>query len=252
MNDRRARKTAIIIVVVTGLLISLVATERITRPNLRHVDPDRSRYPVVGLDLSSHNGVPDFSLIADAGIDFVYLKASEGVDFKDPSFARNYVAARDAGLPVGAYHFFRFDSDGLSQAKNLLESIRGCRLDLPVAIDIEEYGNPASISTEIIRSRLEAMVAYLRGKGREVIFYTNKNGEARFLRGHYEHDSEPELWICSFTDPPVSRREWRLWQHSHISKVPGVKGEVDMNTFNGNRNMWAKWLEKQRSLQPAQ
>ena len=58
---------------------------------------------------------------------------------------------------------------------------------------------------------------------------------------------DPELWICSFTDPPLNRRQWTLWQHSHRSRIPGVKGFVDLNTFNGDRAAWERWLNNSRN-----
>ena len=36
---------------------------------------------------------------------FVYLKATEGGDYKDPKFQENWLKAREHGFHVGAYHF---------------------------------------------------------------------------------------------------------------------------------------------------
>lgn len=255
MKDATSRTVAIGIIAATAIMIAILAATRLLRHREPHVDVDRSRYPICGVDLSAHNGTPDFDSLSNAGIDFVYLKASEGVDFRDPAFVRNYAAARRVGIPVGAYHFFRFDCDGRRQAINALRATEGCTFDLPIAIDVEESGNPAQSATELVISRLQAMIAHLQGAGRKVIVYTNKNGDARFLRRHFDDldGGDPELWICSFTDPPLTRRPWRLWQHSHRSRVSGVKGAVDMNTFNGDRLQWEQWLDEQSGhSRPAQ
>ena len=249
MTDRQARILAILTVTVTGLLVAALAAWRTARPARWSVELDRERYPIRGLDLSSHNGVPDFDAIAADSICFVYLKASEGGDYRDQSFARNYAAASGTPLAIGAYHFFRFDTDGVRQARNMLDAVNGCKLDLPLAIDIEENGNPAQVPTETIIDRLEAMVAYLRVFGHNVIIYTNKNGEARFLRDSFtqQYNEAPDLWICSFTDPPLPRRKWVLWQHSHKGRIRGIKGPVDLNTFNGDSADWAAWLKQVRT-----
>lgn len=230
-------------------MVGSIAAWRMLRTRQPHVEIDRLAYPVAGVDLSAHNGIVDFDSLAAAGINFAYLKASEGISFRDPSFALNYAKGRRAGLALGAYHFFRFDCDGRKQAVNLLRAIAGCALDLPVAIDVEESGNPAEAATELISARLDAMVSHIRSSGRKVIIYTNKNGDARFVRGHFDsiEDDDPELWICSFTDPPLNRRQWTLWQHSHRSRIPGVKGFVDLNTFNGDRAAWERWLNNSRN-----
>lgn len=247
MKDRSARIAGISIVAITGLLIAATAAWRVLRFSERHIDIDRRQYPVLGLDISSHNGLPDFDSIAAAGVRFVFLKASEGETFRDPAFLRNYAAARGAGIPVGAYHFFRFDRDGRSQAENLLAATKDCRFELPFAVDIEEAGNPPTFSTELVVSRLEAMVATLKSSGAEVIIYTNKNGFARFLRNSFDSpDNRPQLWICSFTNPPLPRAPWLFWQHSHIGRIPGIKGNVDLNTFNGDSVLWENWIAPRR------
>lgn len=245
LTDSSARAIAIGLVVLTAILAVGVASWRALKPRRPHVELDRSIYPVRGIDLSAHNGVPDFDSIAAAGIDFVYLKASEGVSHRDPSFMRNYLAARRAGMAVGAYHFFRFDCDGTRQAANFLAATKDCDLQLPLALDIEEWGNPAGIGTEIINERISTMITILGLRRGPTAIYTNKNGDARFVRHNYDRldGSDPELWICSFTDPPLRRRPWKLWQHSHIGRVPGVKGKVDLNTFNGDRDQWLRWLD---------
>lgn len=239
MTNSAARKFAIAIVALTALLVAGLGVARMLRGATAHVDLDTARYPVRGLDLSAHNGVPDFDSIAAAGYSFVYLKASEGTGYRDPAFMRNYLAARRAGLAVGAYHFFRFECDGPRQAENFLGAIGACDLQLPAAIDVEEWGNPIDKGTEIICERLDGMLAMLDAFYGPAIIYTNKNGDARFVRSRFD---DRDLWICSFTDPPLRRRPWAIWQHSHVGDVPGVDGHADLDVFNGDTGQWLSWL----------
>lgn len=245
MTDRRARILAIAIVAVTALAVAAIAVLRFTTTKEAHVEIDPFLFPVRGLDLSAHNGVPDFDSIAAAGYSFVYLKASEGNTHRDAAFMRNYLAAKRAGLKVGAYHFFRFDCDGPHQAHNFLSAVAATDLDLPWAIDIEEWGNPADTYTGLIVERLESMRAVVEPELGRCIIYTNKNGDARFVRGRCDAGDRAyaELWICSFTDPPLRRRPWTLWQHSHVGRVPGVRGNADLNVFNGSADEWQQWLK---------
>lgn len=249
MSDRTARIIALSIVVATGLLVAASAFLRVVRQREPHIDIDRDRYPVAGIDISAHNGDVCFDSLAGAGIDFVYLKASEGSSFRDRSFASNFARAREAGLAVGAYHFFRFDCDGASQSFNLLNAIEGLDPDLPLAIDVEEWHNAPQATTATIRERLGILVAILRAKGHKVVIYSNKQGYARFIRGGLSSQEMPELWICSFTNPPLGHEAWRLWQHSHKGRLPGIKGKVDLNTFNGSRTQWEAWLDSCRAVQ---
>lgn len=237
MTDRQARHTATAIVAATALLVAALCLWRMFTPREPHVEVDRTRYPVCGIDISRHNGTVDFDSVAAAGIEFVYIKASEGTSHRDISYRRNRQGAAEAGLPVGAYHFFRFECDGRRQALNFLSAISGTDPELPLAIDIEEWGNPAEVATDIVVERLIAMRAVLANAGYRTVVYTNKNGYRRFVEA-----DDAELWICSFTEPPLPHGRWRLWQHSHCGSVPGICGEVDLNTFNGTRADFRAWL----------
>lgn len=241
MNPQtKAKAIAITIIAATAVMIAGITVGRMMRRGIPHVEIDRRDYPVSGLDLSSHNGKVDFDSLRQAGVDFVFLKASEGISFRDPVFLNNYTAARSAGLKIGAYHFFRFDCDGRRQAANLLQCLDGLAIDLPVAIDVEEWGNPAEVSTETIVARLQAMADHLSANGHTPVFYTNRNGHIRFIRDNFD---DSQIWICSFTDPPLPHGRWLFWQHSHRGRIPGVKGNVDLNTFNGSRERWNTFLD---------
>lgn len=242
MKNSTSRNIAILIVIATALLVAALAAMRVMKGREPHIDVDSADYPVAGLDLSAHNGVPDFDSVRAAGIDFVYLKASEGESFRDNAYIRNYSSARRAGLLVGAYHFFRFDCEGTRQAENFLGVVGNLDHDLPLAIDVEEYGNPAVASTELVSERLRTMIYALRSAGYRVIIYTNKQGLSRFVRAIARETDGPELWICSFTNPPLAHEDWSLWQHSHKTKVPGIKGFTDRNVFRGTQDEWAGWL----------
>ena len=239
-SERLARSMAIAIVVATGLLIAGTCILRLSNRGTRHIEPDRTVYPLRGADLSAHNGDIDFDSLATV-LDFVYLKASEGRTFVDRNFRRNHAEARRVGIPVGAYHFFRFGAPGVEQSDNLRAVLDSLTIDLPVAIDVEESGNKNDISTDTVVKHLREMVDDLRTHGHRVIIYTNKDGYARFVYRNFE---DTELWICSFTDPPMALGgRWTLWQHSHSEHLPGVRGSVDLNTFNGSATEFAAYLQ---------
>lgn len=207
------------------------------------IELSKARYPISGLDLSAHNGYIDFTRLVQDSIDFVILKATEGTTFKDSKFNANYRNARKAGIPViGVYHFFRFDTDGEMQAINLINSIIGKTIDMPLVIDLEEWTNPRDIYTHEVLDRLNAMIRYIESNGYTVMFYTNKDGYQRFIREYFK---DYPLWICSFSDPPLGLADdnaWQLWQYSHKGWVSACNTPVDLNTFNGSRKEWEQWL----------
>lgn len=197
--------------------------------------PDREKYPVRGIDLSHHNGEVDFAKVADsvADVGFVYLKATEGTDFIDPAFVRNARMSVAAGLPTGAYHFFRYDTDGELQALNFLHALKGRGLSLPPAIDVEDWGNPDGHATALIVERLRAMTGCLERAGYSPLIYTNLDGYHRLIKGNFDH---LPLWISSFSDPPLdadpANVSWSVWQYSHRGDIPGIPSPTDLNVIN--------------------
>lgn len=224
--------------VVALLVVSGVWAYRQYISSPPYVDPDR--YPVRGIDVSRHNGIIDFDKVKASGFDFVFVKATEGVTHSDRLFKRNISEARKAGLKTGAYHFFRFDRDGIEQAQNFLNTVgsHAHALDLGLVIDVESNGNPEGISPEKVKDRLSAMVEYMNLLGHRVMIYTN-------LDGYYNYmvDVLPgyPLWICGFHENPINA-EWTFWQYNHHGKVDGVEGDVDLNAFCGNRKEWDRFL----------
>lgn len=202
-----------------------------------YVDPER--YPVRGIDVSAHNGVIDMNKVAKEGFEFVFIKATEGGDFKDKKFRVNYDKAKKAGLKTGIYHFFRFDKDGVEQALNLMRTVGKRQPELGLVIDVEKAGNPDSIPSATVVRRLSEMVDYLNLLGHRVMFYTNRDG-------YYEYLAETfpgyPLWICGFSETPINA-EWSFWQFNHRGRVNGISGDVDLNTFCGNNDEWERFLQ---------
>ena len=208
--------------------------EFITSPP--YVDPQS--YPVRGIDVSAHNGMMNLDAAAENGIEFIFIKASEGGDFQDENFRINYDKARSAGLKIGAYHFFRFDTDGITQAVNLIRTVGNRELDLGLVIDVESAGNPEGIPERLIQERLTSMADFLILKGHRIMFYTNRKGYYKYVKNNFEGFP---LWICSFNSTPIST-DWTFWQFNHRGKVKGINGDVDLNTFCGSRSEWLDFL----------
>ena len=207
------------------------------------VNVDRYRYPIAGIDVSKHNGEIDFNQVRDDDYQFVIIKASEGKTYQDDAFERNYSGARDAGLKVGAYHFFRKNRSGKEQAENFLNVINGKPVDLPLVIDLEDdWGNGATINRKTALERVMEMINILNEKGYPVMIYTNLNGYDKYYKDMLgDHD----LWLCSFNSPDLlPQMPHRIQQFSHEGKVAGIKGNVDLNVFRGSKKEWKRYLDQ--------
>lgn len=197
---------------------------------------DYGRFPIRGIDISAHNGMVNLQAVADAGYKFVFIKASEGENFRDENFNINYEKACNADLRIGAYHFYRFDSDPEKQAINLHKTINNRYLDLGIVIDVEAHGNPSGYSNIEISRGVEKMATELRRMGYHVLIYTNRDGYYDYIDS-YNSLRDYSLWICSFYSDPLNA-PWEFWQYDHHGTVPGVRGDVDLNAYSGSLNEW--------------
>src|SRR2546425_12631403 len=67
--------------------------------------PASAASPPKGHDVSSHQKNVDWQKARAKGATFVYVKATESTNYRNPHFGQQYNGARDAGILRGAYHF---------------------------------------------------------------------------------------------------------------------------------------------------
>lgn len=211
-------------------------------------NPSRQEYPVRGVDVSRYQGAIDWTLLSSQDIDFVFIKATEGSGYVDPRFQENLKGAKDAGLLVGAYHFFSFDSAPETQAENLFAQLPTAA-DLPPVVDLEFYGDKERFppDPEEVWENLCRMLALLEAHyGQRPIVYTTMDCYERYLRGR---DWDFDLWIRNVLRKPAlgEGEDWTFWQYSHRGRLRGFSGEepfIDLNVFCGSQEEFAAYLNQ--------
>lgn len=195
--------------------------------------PTDAPEPLRGIDASHHQGDIDWPRVADAGISFAYLKATEGTGFTDPRFAEHRRAATRAGIDVAGYHYFQLCSDGTAQAEHFLDVLRAGvpgrqRSRLPPALDLELVGScddPPPAATLLAEVR-EFLAAVDRGSGRRTLVYLYPDFEQRY--GLADDLDDHQQWVRRLGERQP-RRPWAVWQYDDAGSVPGVAGGVDLN-----------------------
>jgi lysozyme len=205
------------------------------------VEPSASQFPVRGIDVSHHQGVIDWAKVKASGQAFVFIKATEGADFRDTRFAENWQGARAAGMVTGAYHFFTFCSPGLAQAENFLAVAPLDTPALPLSVDVEFTGNCVGWeSVAAIRRELVAFVEYVRSRAGHVpLLYTTEEVRAELVPTALHPQ---RLWLRSLWGQPSDSIEWQFWQYSDSGNVVGITNSVDLNVFAGQGPAWAELL----------
>nr|WP_257793757.1 GH25 family lysozyme [Lacticaseibacillus kribbianus] len=102
-----------------------------------------ARYPVAGVVLDQSAGHQDFAALGDAGVDFAYLKATQGASYFDDAFTVNYDRSVGAAVRIGVYHYFSFDSTPEAQATQFLKQTGRDWGSLPIGVYLTYYGGYA-------------------------------------------------------------------------------------------------------------
>lgn len=205
-------------------------------------DPDQ--WEVFGVDVSSYQGEVDWPVLAGQGVDFAFIKATEGSVLQDKQFAANWAGARAAGIRTGAYHFLSYDSPGETQADNFISVVPVTEGALPPVVDIEFYGpyleDPPD--REHVRSILDPLLERLEEHyGVKPILYVTYRSYYRYLAGGGYGDYP--VWCSSpIIFPPVLG--WDFWQYSHTARLEGYAGSqqhIDLNIFRGSREAFDRF-----------
>ena len=228
---------------------------RVMAPQFGDIDPHPEvgrlplRYPVHGVDLSRWQSGVDWGVARGSGVNFAFVKATEGGDLFDPSFPSHWAGSAAAGVRRGAYHLYYHCRPAAEQARWFMAHVPRDPDALPPVLDMEytpaspscrTHGTPAEIRAEA-RVFL-AMVG--RYYGRQPILYVTPDffddNDLRRLTG-------VTFWLRSVAAPVAARfpgQAWMFWQYSGTGVVPGIAGESDLNVFNGSARDWAAFLAR--------
>jgi lysozyme len=205
---------------------------------------------VKGLDIS-HNNDPKINIAkyVSQGIDFIWIKATQGLTYQDPMFQTYWQEAkqfRGAQLKVGAYHFFDPQVDGITQAKNALS--RGVNFSLPgvlpLCVDVEDLtshtpGQAAILNKWVANNyticlqRLQDFLGHVKEHtGKDCVIYTY-NG---YMREYYRSHPFPNnpMWLSSLQAACPVRYDTKklpeMWQNTYRYNGTDLDGDFFTGT----------------------
>ncbi|HSN62216.1 MAG TPA: glycoside hydrolase family 25 protein [Ferruginibacter sp.] len=249
-SKKRNKKNRLIllIILVSFALATYLFNRFYNRPSFVHyaafgIDMP-TRYNIHGIDVSRYQKTIGWKLIKEMEVEnirigFAFMKATEGVSGIDGQFRRNWIQAKKADLPRGAYHFFIASKSGKAQAENFIENVKLQKGDLPPVLDIEQI-NGASV-TDLQQRVADWLLVVEKKYNVKPIIYTNADFYETFLAGRF--DDYP-LWVAHYLvkDKPRIKRKWHFWQHSEKGRANGIDAFVDFNVFNGDSAEFKKLL----------
>lgn len=237
MVGRQLRQNLAKFIYLTGLcfgVLGLFVYNGYIWPNSYYAN----QYNVRGIDISAHQGIIDWGTVAqNKELMFVFIKASEGKDYQDSHFKRNWDEANNNGLLRGAYHYFKTTSSGLAQAQNFISMVPAVAGSLPPVVDVEEEG----LDEEQFKRELKIFLNELesRYKQRPIIYVVYPLYD-RYIRNEF---TDYPIWIRDVIKSArlSDGREWDFWQYSNRGRVRGINTFVDINVY-------AKDFEELRKL----
>jgi lysozyme len=206
--------------------------------------PVPSNYEVVGIDVSHYSCPIDWAAVkrmqsAGKRVSFAYMRATKGLDLVDYTFKDNWRAAKEAGVPRGAYHFYKFSYDAVAQANFFLENVALQRGDLPPVLDIEndrELDDRRLDRVKVLRSISRWLEAVAYKTGKKPMIYCNLDYYKRYIAGNF---TQYPIWIASYKTQVGSApklpdgRQWHFWQVSESARCQGISEPIDLNVFSG-------------------
>ena len=153
----------------------------------------------------------------------------------DDTYRRHTREARQAGLEVGAYHFFDYKKEGVAQAQHFLETVRSTSGEdglLRLVVDVECLKSIGTSNHERARDRLHALLDELyRETGRYPMIYTSQTMWNRVVGGPRSFGRYPlwvACWKCRSLYMPKGWTEWQFWQVGtyRYSGLGGLDGNV--------------------------
>jgi lysozyme len=191
---------------------------------------------VLGIDVSAYQRSISWKAVKEAGVEFGFVKATEGTGYVNPTYERHREAARRHGIPVGAYHFARPDSDDgpLAEADFFLEVAAPEQGDLLPVLDFEHAGMGPLKLARWARDWLKRVEKRI---GQPPILYTYTAYWTSTVDNAVGFSRYP-LWLANYgvndgTVHPVRPvGDWpsvSIHQFTSKGRIPGHDGGVDLN-----------------------
>lgn len=194
-----------------------------------------------GIDVSAYQS----STYSTAGLDFVIVKATEGLTYTNPRLAAQAKRARDAGLVVGFYHYPHMANDPTAEANYFLKTAPIQPGDI-IVFDWEGYD---TANKSVTRSRQvayrDAWLAYVKGKmpGHKVGMYCNTD---YWLNVDATGNCGDFLWIATGGLPAGQPGIKAPWTFHQYSTAGGIDHDVADFTDRAALAAWAHGTNPQQ------
>ena len=193
-----------------------------------------------GIDVSMYQKDIEFSKIPDV-IKYIYIKATEGVNYVDPSFIALYNKVKTTNKLYGFYHFMSEKTDPSQQAIDFYNAIKDKSYILIPVLDIESNTLGRS-KTQVTDRALQFLRKFKELSNIDCIIYTYTSFANSYLDKRL---SSYKCWIADYNKSQTVKANnvWSTFvghQYSGSGRVEGYNGQIDLNNFTSNVELGSK------------
>ena len=194
---------------------------------------------MVGIDVSAYQGIVDWELVAESGVEFAIIRvgyrgSTKGLLYEDETFKKNLKEAKKAGIKVGAYFFSqaRNAEEAMEEAEFAAELLEHETLDLPLFYDWELVSGSDRFPDLSEVPMTECAMAFCERAeqaGFDAGVYFNQSFGYHYL--DLSRLQEYTLWLAEYNSQPTFDYHFHLVQYSDKGKIPGIATTVDLNLW---------------------
>ena len=191
---------------------------------------------MIGIDVSRYQENIDFEKVKNSGVEFVMIRIGVQSGAKkdisiDSYYLENIKKAKEAGLLVGVYLYSTAISPEIAkeQAKWVIKTLDGVKLDFPIAFDWEnwQYFRKYEISLYDLSKSYLSFAEEIEKNGYKAMLY----GSKYYLENMWLDKGNYPVWLAHYTDKTNYSGDHIMWQYSAIGEVDGINNAVDLDVY---------------------
>lgn len=187
------------------------------------------------VDVSKWQEDIDWQSVYDSGVRYAMLRmgTQKGIDQDsriDTYFDKNIKEAQAVGIDVGVYYFSYANDvdDAYNQALWVVDVLKDYNLDLPVAFDWEcwNYFDDFNLNFYELNKIADTFLKEIENNGYDTLIYGSKN----YIENVWTY-LDYDIWLAHYTKNTSYSGPMKMWQFTNFGRVPGIKGNVDVNFY---------------------
>ena len=162
---------------------------------------------LLGVDVSHWQGKMDWRKTMQAGVQFAFIKATEGSTYTDLQFMANVNGCKMQDIPYAIYHFWRPLVSPENQFTNISKAYHQAYKP-PIVLDVEDT---AGLTPKQNMQSLAMLVQLvIENTGKLPTIYTSAEKWKRV--DLYPRWKELPLWVANYgVNEPALPRDWKYW-----------------------------------------